>query len=848
MRSTRVLPFFAVGLLATLAGCGKPDVLPVTAANLEVLRNIYNASGATFHGSQLNIDVRPGGTVEIEMSGRLDARKEPPTETPEPNDTGLLTGPVSLDREPAVPSRIDQASNRSAHLIQAKLERVSLPQKNEPPTSTTDAPSPDKELSEIWIPVLLTEELPPYYSVIAPSDLSRVSLEAYHLKGGLWCLAAVVRNDSPQAPSNSNPAPQFLNFRIALSSPDFTEALPFVIPAGQTGEPLGLSVTLPRGSSFESGTSTITMRSARHWRQLAYYEGKVARTSQTLTAIPPSLGDTGARQVATVYSPDALGWDLSEVKFTQPGWLSYYKPWYLPSLCLLACLGAAFLILVSRSLIVDPPLGSIELEDWRNREALAYAYISQLTTDDFRERDPETFHAAESWQRKFSTISENLRESRRAFDPRRLRMGLEDLDALISEILSYRAPQWKKEPHQKPAQGPIASITWNLQNLRFGLEDAQSKQVSTLGRRKRQAKILLVLLAMGVLALVSIGFLIATLARAQSLPKARPHTVVPTTQLCDLDISLSPHDPGTTAADAVDVTLRFIPLTGVRNQKTGTLEIGIGNAGPMSLQGFVPPTDKNLVVVQHSWSLITLSFPTTYTPYLARIGRLEGGIDGSAASSDYAAAIAKANLFNFTYTIAGAEIKHERVADANHTLYLFPFDSVDVTVPFDLRRDALLWHLALLKPVGDLYASPSVDGVSIPLAESENADKYEFQSSDDRSRIALAPSDHLVIRAQFERTNFQKWGSLLVITLIAIFVGILAGHVQNLPDNHWLGVGIQFGAFAGMLVAVRVAVLGAYKWLPTVMAFQAVSIFELIFGLALVLQLVAFAIAVKKFK
>jgi hypothetical protein len=77
-----------------------------------------------------------------------------------------------------------------------------------------------------------------------------------------------------------------------------------------------LSVTLPRGSSFESETSTITMRSARDWRQLAYYEGKVARTPQTLTAIPPALSGTGAREVATVYSPDALGCDLSGVSRT----------------------------------------------------------------------------------------------------------------------------------------------------------------------------------------------------------------------------------------------------------------------------------------------------------------------------------------------------------------------------------------------------------------------------------------------------------------------------------------------------------------------------------------------------
>lgn len=119
-------------------------------------------------------------------------------------------------------------------------------------------------------------------------------------------------------------------------------------------------------------------------------------------------------------------------------------------------------------------------------------------------------------------------------------------------------------------------------------------------------------------------------------------------------------------------------------------EIGIGNAGSMSLEGFVPPTDKNLVVVQHSRNLITLSFPTTYAPVLARIARLNGLIDGYSVLSDYAEAIAKANQFNFTYTIAGAEIKHERVAGANHTLYLFPFDSVDVTVPLDLRRNALL--------------------------------------------------------------------------------------------------------------------------------------------------------------
>jgi hypothetical protein len=837
MRSTLVLPLFVVGFLVTLSGCGKSDVLPVTATDLEVLRNIYNASGATFHGSQLDIDVRPGGVVEIAMSGRLDARKEPPPETPETNDNGPSTGAAFLHREPALHADINRAHNGSAHLDQPSLERIRLSQKGEPPTSPTDTSSPDEELSEVWIPVLLSKELPPYYSVIAPSDQSRVSLEAYHLKSGLWCLAAIVQNDNQTLPSNSNPASKFLDFRIALSSPSFTDDLPFVIPAGQTGEPLSLSVTLPGGGKFESETSTIIMRIARNWRQQAYYEGKVAGTPQSLTTIPPTLGGTGARKVATVYSPDAIGWDFSEVKFSQPGWLSYYKPWYLPSLCLLACFGAACLILLSRPLIMD----SFELKDWRDRERIAYAYISQLVTDDFREHDPESFKAAESWRREFSSISEILRESRRAFDPQRMHIGLRALDDLIFEVLSYNTYRRKKQPRQQSAQEPIDSILWHLQNIRFGLE-------SSLGGRKKQRILWVLLLVIGALLFLSIGLLVATLAHAQSLPKARPHTVVPTAQLCDLDVSLSPHDPGTTSADAVDVTLRFTPLTGVRNQKTGTLEIGIGNAGQMNLETFVPPTDNRLVVVQHSRSQITLSFPTTYASVLARIANLGPGVDGYSALNGYAEAIAKTTQFSFSYTIEGAELKHERVAGANHTFYLFPFDSVDVTIPLDLRRDALVWHLALLKPTDDLYASPSVEGVSIPLAESENADKYEFQADNDRSRIALAPSDHLVVRAQFERTSLQKWGLLLITPLIAIGVGLISGRIFRLPDKHWFGVGIQLVAILGMVFAVRTAVFGAYKWLPTVMAFQSLSIFELIFGLALILQFAAFAIAVRAFR
>ncbi|MFZ0320004.1 MAG: hypothetical protein WAL56_12850 [Candidatus Sulfotelmatobacter sp.] len=61
-------------ILLVLTGCARrPEVLPIAPTDLQALRNIYDTSGAVFHGSQIDIQVQPGGTVEFEMRGQIAA-------------------------------------------------------------------------------------------------------------------------------------------------------------------------------------------------------------------------------------------------------------------------------------------------------------------------------------------------------------------------------------------------------------------------------------------------------------------------------------------------------------------------------------------------------------------------------------------------------------------------------------------------------------------------------------------------------------------------------------------------------------------------------------------------------
>ena len=139
---------------------------------------------------------------------------------------------------------------------------------------------------DIWIPALIVTKLPPYFQIVEPSDTSDMTLEAYEFKGGLWCIALVMKEPNAQPLSarlqpsevmlessrrNANRdqefgsgssggeldsssaqemfSPQPLKFTIALAAPEFSNSLPLQIPA-QTNEPVTISVNLAHGGHF----------------------------------------------------------------------------------------------------------------------------------------------------------------------------------------------------------------------------------------------------------------------------------------------------------------------------------------------------------------------------------------------------------------------------------------------------------------------------------------------------------------------------------------------------------------------------------------------------------------------
>ena len=48
-----------------------------------------------------------------------------------------------------------------------------------------------------WLPIVLVQDLPPYFDATGQFEGRTPELEAYHLEGGLWCIAAVIAPDIP---------------------------------------------------------------------------------------------------------------------------------------------------------------------------------------------------------------------------------------------------------------------------------------------------------------------------------------------------------------------------------------------------------------------------------------------------------------------------------------------------------------------------------------------------------------------------------------------------------------------------------------------------------------------------
>lgn len=752
-------------------------------SDLSALETIRDTSSGLFHNSQIDIKSREGGAVEVVLQGEVIQKPE-------------ATG-------------------------------------------------------DVWIPILLLRNLPEYFQITDTHESLGASLEAYQFKGGLWCIAAVLAQTTPgwqssmgnQAALPLNPyeqdaeqvhatpvkpprtiaaSQQRLSLRLVLASSSFSERLPFLIPANDSAAPVSISITLPKGGRFIS-TAVLTeiARDVEERSSINHYGSVLPRD---LPLLPAVVSGEDIRASATLYSPGVATWDFSNVEFRQPGILAHYRSWFIPSAVIVALCGVALWLRFDMLAAKRERIRALDL--WRDNGLRFISNEIRWATTLFREQEKEPSDTWKQLEAKWKSATTLLNsETWDAFPPTKFEEIREPI-ANIREIL----PQLRQALIDRKISEDFAARLLSLNLVLHSL----SERGNRLQGAKTQHRIItrtLWLIAAGVIAAVMV--LLATLARAQGSPK-RLSSIPSTTMLCDLAITATPHDPQSWPADAVDVVLRFSPLTGNRDQ--GRAEIQIGAASfPVSI-GSISASGDPALSVRNSASSIILETPVVYSAMLRRINALAQKLARFKVPDAYPRVISTANQVTLKYTLQGAEERHIHARFGRNWLHLFPFDTITIGIPIEIRQPALLSQLQLQKPSNDSFADPSIQGLSVSLAENDAGDKYEFRNIDIMTRTPIGSGQIVIVQADFHRSAFQRWWLTVGILVIAVVIGVMFGWYTTLPEKSWKAAGLSALGVFTIVFAIRTAVLAAYKDLPTVITGQGTTIFELAYIAALIVM------------
>lgn len=812
-----------------LNGCGHASKQQLTRSDLLALRSIYQTSSGTLRRPQIDVHVLRGGTVNLQVEGYL-------------------------------------------------------------------APKPDGE-GDAWIPLLLLHQLPAYFHVEPADAASPVTVEAYQFDGGVWCIAAVIPEPERASPAMSSgtgdtssgnaagaddagegeagqqqqsaddkslagrtltmrpgelaqlaPPPQRnvregapLNFQVTLASPEYRRGLPFAVLTDPGGEATSLSVDLPSGAKFANDTSKVEASVVQGWQggavlsALASLRTSEGVTSQNLSPIFDTLAGRPKR-AATLNLVDAVAWDLSTVRFHQPSLLSEFRAWFLPAavaLVLLACgLWLRFYELAPLAAGIHDLVSAMtdearELEEWFER------YPNGRTIEG----------SWGEWGRLETSLLQSLTKIRtgvwrRSVDPvgagmlNRLAQRLDQFDRGIQVAMKTEPPM--------PDESEFDRLSMRLATLR--------ETANLLAReydRYRMARAALWMVGLGIL--VCLLLLLASFAKAQSGLAHVSNRQLSLPLLGDLDVTLAPHDL-TKLGEKFDVAVRFAPLTGDSHQGDSMVRFGTADAPGVTIDPVAPPANPKLSIVQQSQTQITLKVPMHYTPLVRRINAISEWTEQFRVPEGYNRTIDAANHVNFSYTLQGASKPHLVSSAGRHWLYLFPFDSADVEIPLDMEQAALLFHLGLTRPANDYFATVTMDGAALDLAESENGDHYDFVNADTASRIPLSAHRPLVLHAKFQRSASQRWGLTWGMALMAIVVGIGGGWFTKLPDKDWKGYLYTTLGLGTLVFGVRAAVLATYKDLPTLMTGEGTTIFELVYVGCVVLMVVTVVVTRRALK
>jgi len=253
-RSIAFLSLLSWLILMSLS-CTGANTLKPNSNDQSALGQIYEKSGWSFKKSRINLKASGDGAVEVQIEGQATSKDE------------SQTGPLLL-------------------------------------------------------PIVLTRELPPYYRLSEETSADKAQLLAYQAKDGLWCIAAEVALPRPEPiPSPTPPSTESstaeasdstsvetakpattVKLRLLMVSPEFSTALPLLVPAGEGRTNVDTTVSLPIGARF----------------QALEVEGEPDTLPTALTVMPPTLSQNEVVAAGRLASGGVIAWDFSKLTYSKP--------------------------------------------------------------------------------------------------------------------------------------------------------------------------------------------------------------------------------------------------------------------------------------------------------------------------------------------------------------------------------------------------------------------------------------------------------------------------------------------------------------------------------------------------
>ncbi len=666
----------------------------------------------------------------------------------------------------------------------------------------------------LWMPILLSRDLPEYFESTEPG--STTELETYRLGSGIWCITAVGSEvpPAPQLPENQVDGPvgsRAFKLHLLLFSKRFLSELPFLLPAGQGRESVALSISLPKGSQFSSLQIGATEEAARSLSP-EFPSTTPAVQWLRLPILPAAMADGGVT-AGTRLHPDVQGaWDFSGISFhvaLTPG----LRSWFLPVAFFIAF--AALAMWVWAEWARRAAKGLSHLHDSRGH------LISDLESD-----------LANIIDVKQTSGTENLN----AEVQQRWKEVIYDIQKRVSKVPVFDTKNWEKSlPTEK--LGFLAQVRSKLARL--------DKINAALDRTYFKRDVAhWTLWALCACALASVIWILVELARADTLPKPAQLSVASQPAiLCDLGITVAPQDLHSADYEKVSVGLRFSPLTAIRTQgEPSEVDVGVGNSKRLIIAPLQLPANSVATVIQQTDKMKRVRVPANYSAMLTRfIALAHFGVDQFQPPDDYLKSLDAASQVNFSYLVEGAQRIHEH-AGTMQWLNLFPFDNVDLEVPLDFRGAAVVSRIEVQLSSQDYRGDISADGLGMKLVLSEDGRKYTLPIENSR-RIAMWPGKPVTVRATLERSWLQRYGLTIGVLIVGVCYGLFLGWAVTKPSDGWakwlIGV-LGVGPFP---LAIRAAILTAYKDLPTILTGQGTTIFELVFIASMI---IIFAMVAKR--